>query len=354
MISKSEILTVLLLTGIFPQACSTVPAPRDEEEQAEAEEAAYAEVNPTKSADSTNAEGTPAPQAAADIDSNPEITDPVPGTEPIRVAPTAAGPQSNEMRAQIEALQGRIELLESRLVSAEHKNFLKNGKPGIQVIGERATQVRGKRVDPELSVRAGARDPEAGFVQDSATKSYRQSMILFRGRKYAEAILAFSAFLQANADHPLAGSAQFYIGESYFRQKEYKLAITEYARVLTAYDRSPRIAQTLKQMAAAEEADGRTDDAKRHRQLLLSLFPQSPAAQGEAVIAKAPEQAPPAAAPVAAQVDPEMPEVVDAKSELKKAALDEVPPTAPINEPAPGSVQPSLTTEVQSSEPDTN
>jgi outer membrane protein assembly factor BamD (BamD/ComL family) len=61
------------------------------------------------------------------------------------------------------------------------------------------------------------------------------------------------------------------------KQKEYKNAAAEYERVLTSYDRSPHIADTLKELAETEDQLKLTDRAARHRQLLTSLFPQSPA-----------------------------------------------------------------------------
>lgn len=91
--------------------------------------------------------------------------------------------------------------------------------------------------------------------------------------------MAFSEFLEKAPDHPLAGSAQFYVGESYFKQKEYKLALQEYQRVLTSYDRSPVVADTLARMITTEEILKKQPEAEKHQHLLTSLFPNSPAAR---------------------------------------------------------------------------
>jgi tetratricopeptide (TPR) repeat protein len=164
-------------------------------------------------------------------------------------------------------------------------------------------------------------------------------MILFKAKKFPESMLAFSSFIERYADHPLAGSAQFYVGECYYRQKEYKLAVVEYQRVLTSYDRSGSLPETLKQMAQAEEHLAQAEDALKHRQLLLSLFPQSPAAHSvrlahAEVDADADDGADPAAPGATTQVELPAPAAV-AKPALPAkpvagAVLDEVPPTAPI------------------------
>ena len=121
-------------------------------------------------------------------------------------------------------------------------------------------------------------DPEAGFTQDAAVQNFRKALIIFQGLKYPEATLAFSDFLEKYPDHAMAGAAQFYIAEAYTKQNEPKLALQEYQKLLTTYDRSSHVADTLKQMAAAEDTLKRREEAARHRQLLTSLFPLSPAA----------------------------------------------------------------------------
>jgi tol-pal system protein YbgF len=100
-------------------------------------------------------------------------------------------------------------------------------------------------------------------------------MVLFSSGSYSDAILAFSKFIEVYPDHPLAGNAQYYVGESYFKQKEYRLAIEEFDRVLTSYDRSSHVASTLLRMSQAEEELKKPEDAKKHKMALVSLFPQS-------------------------------------------------------------------------------
>lgn len=113
---------------------------------------------------------------------------------------------------------------------------------------------------------------------DSAISLYQKAAQLFKNQHYSESIQTFSEFVKKHPRHDLAGMAQYYVGESYFLQKEYSHAVQEFERVLAAYDRSPYIAQTLSKMAEAEEQLNRGEDAAKHRQLLISLFPHAPVA----------------------------------------------------------------------------
>ncbi len=124
-------------------------------------------------------------------------------------------------------------------------------------------------------------DPETGFVHDDPVQTFRNALMLFRTEKYPESVLAFTGFLGKTPDHLLAGSAQFYIAEAYFKQKEYKLALQEYLQVLNSYDKSAHVSDALGRLEAIENILLKPQDAARHRQLLSSLFPQSPAASDE-------------------------------------------------------------------------
>jgi tol-pal system protein YbgF len=175
-----------------------------------------------------------------------------------------------QQNSQIEGLEVKLSTLNHRLAEAQPE---KTPKP-TPVVPHPA---HGAGTEVEIPI--ASNDPEIGMLNDAAIGSFRQGRILYQAGKYPEAILAFSAFLERYPDHPLSGSAQFHVGDSYFKQNEYQLAVQEYQRVLSRYPLSPQISDTLKQLAAAEDLLKKPEQAARHRQMLLTLFPQSPAAQ---------------------------------------------------------------------------
>lgn len=273
-------------------------------------------------------------------------TRPEPGSEdPAVKAPTQA--EINQLKEQMTALSTRLESMETKISSigdklqadrSEAPSAAQGHKPVDVPVGAVASQELSAHDPSSETPPAHRQDPEAGFVQDAAVSGYRQAMILFRAEKYPEAVLAFSSFLERYADHPLAGAAQYYIGESYFRQKEYKLAAEELQRVLTSYDRSSHVPNALLRLAEAEAVLSRADESAKHRQMLLALFPHSPsAAQVETIkteqAAPRSEQAP----PQAVQPEPTTP----AHAELSggnpnagtlDAAPESAPPTAPLGD----------------------
>lgn len=253
-------------------------------------------------------------------------TAPLAATDPVPAPATAAAPAVDDPR--IAQMQARIDALQKQLEDSQ--NALALARKGVpQGVIPSAADLRG--VNPIVAPVAG--DPERGFVQDDAVQLYRKALILYQAGKYADSVLEFSGFLERFPDHALAGSAQFYVGDSYFRQKEYKLAHQEYTRVLTSYDRSAHVAHALRQLAEVEDIMKKHEDAARHRQLLTSLFPQSPAAVVKVTAAQALRQAPAdSVSPPASEVHSAIePQPLNAGEAAKAAALDEPPPpTAPL------------------------
>lgn len=267
----------------------------------------------------------------------PEDTTPPPAAD-AAAASQASAPSANDDR--LKELEKKIEGLESKLKTVDLQVAGLNTKMTSTLTAKEAERAAhsphpGKMIHTHPADLAGMPvqtknapgDPSAGFRTDSAIQSYRNAMILFEGEKYPEAGLAFSSFLKNFADHPLAGSAQFHVGESYFKQREYRLALGEYRRVLVAYDRSSHVPESLMRMAQCHENLREADAAAEYRQMLFSLFPQSPAAAEMRTLTA--ER--PAKSDIAEAAAPQSEEKKDKVSDLKEA-LDEPPlPTASVN-----------------------
>ena len=260
----------------------------------------------------------------------------------------ASSPSKSELATEVDSLKKQLHEMHSRLDAVELRNAAASSQenhrdqqnnanrpvgavdlPPLEAVRAHPVQGEGTAVDPKIS----DTDPESGFVIDASVISFRQAMVLFRSQKFSEAILAFSAFIENYPDHPMAGSAQFYIGECYLKEKEYKLATQEFERTLSTYERSSHISDALKDLAWAEDQLKLTEEAAKHRQLLTSVFPQSPAAKSLAQTTSVAQKSEPLeplesrgekAEPTANQSEP--------TSEKANPNLDLPPPTAPIPE----------------------
>lgn len=266
--------------------------------------------------------------------------------------PTASGPpatggagaQLEELRGLITGLATRLDALEGRLQTMNDRFESGAGRP--KAVGVHGHPADGAGSDAPVSEIAS--DPDSGFSKDAAVTLYRDAMVLFQARKHAEAVLTFTGFLEKYPDHALAGSAQYYIGEAYFQQREMQMAEIELKKVLTSYDRSPHVADAIKRLAQVSESLKKPQEAARYRQLLTSLYPASPAAREDALVSATaaisqPVEAPPAmkAKASAAPVDESDVQVVGGEGgplrrEPGRPRFDEPPPpTAPLGATPP-------------------
>ncbi|MGE0615103.1 MAG: tol-pal system YbgF family protein [Bacteriovoracia bacterium] len=268
-------------------------------------------------------------------------------TEPTVEAENHAPPPPTEselLREQVAHLTSTVATLEKKLGEAEQKMGMMNdkinaanatqaialkkqtGKIKTSPISVHPADAQGEAVEADTL----ADDPEAEYARDASIQKFRDAMVLFDGGKYAESVLQFSNFLQNQPDHVLAGAAQYHVGEAYFKQREFRLALDEYQRVIVSYDRSSYTPEALRRMAECEDQLNRPKVAARHRQQLLALFPQSPAAAGIRVdTPSAPAMAARPTQGVATPASEEVPAV--------EAAPVHLPGSTPETAPAPGS-----------------
>lgn len=134
-----------------------------------------------------------------------------------------------------------------------------------------------KHAENAASSKMTAAESKMLLKMDSAISDFLKAMNLFKGGKYADAELGFNHFTEQYPEHVLAGSAQYYAGESYLMMGEYKLAVNEYGKVISSFASSPRVASAMVRLAQCYEHMGNTAESARTMALARDLFEGSPA-----------------------------------------------------------------------------
>ena len=135
------------------------------------------------------------------------------GTNPGAYPGTYNDPRMSAagLNARLDALEAKLAAMNDKLDATQHAldNFLTAHSPRMSGVTTPTSEAAGAPV-------AATDENTPGFVQDSAVQLFRKANILFESERYADANLAYANFLEKYPDHPLAGSAQFKIGEGYF------------------------------------------------------------------------------------------------------------------------------------------
>ena len=80
--------------------------------------------------------------------------------------------------------------------------------------------------------------PPAGGAQGE--QLYHDAFKLLQDGDYVGAERSFKTFVQNNPKHPLAGNAQYWLGETYYARREYPQAMVAFAEGYKTYKSSPK------------------------------------------------------------------------------------------------------------------
>lgn len=122
------------------------------------------------------------------------------------------------------------------------------------------------------SARAGTLDTAA------EQKAYDAALDQFKAGRYGPAIAGFNAFVKSYPKSPLAPSAQYWIGNAQFAQRDFKGAIASQRQLISAYPDSPKVPDAMLNVATAQFELGDAAGSRKTLQELIAKHPQSDAA----------------------------------------------------------------------------
>jgi len=109
-------------------------------------------------------------------------------------------------------------------------------------------------------------------------RAYDAALDLFKSGNYGGAIASFAAFVKAYPRSPLAPSAQYWLGNAQFAQKDFRGAIASQRQLLATYPDSQKVPDALLNIATSQFELGDGAASRRTLEDLIARFPQSDAA----------------------------------------------------------------------------
>jgi tol-pal system protein YbgF len=116
-------------------------------------------------------------------------------------------------------------------------------------------------------------------ASSEAERAYAAALATFRAREHGQAVLDLLDFLGRYPKHSLAPAAQYWIGEAYFLQRDYRQAIVEFEKVLEHGTTNTKIPDALLRAGMAWRRLRDPERARQAWQRVVQEFPRSEAAQ---------------------------------------------------------------------------
>jgi tol-pal system protein YbgF len=214
--------------------------------------------------------------------------------------------QNAELYATIDRLQEQIQILNGKLEEKEHQNMFSGNNGGsaeskfanleqeIQSIKDRLL-----RIEEYLALDGAAKKstPAKPFPEKPPAKEkvetppakempenelYAKAKQDFDSGELETARTGFQEFLKRFPKSPIADSAQFWVGEIYYRQKWYEKAILEYQKVIENYPKGNKVQASLLKQGFSFFNLGDKSNGRLILKELINKYPSS----NEAKIAK--------------------------------------------------------------------
>jgi len=177
------------------------------------------------------------------------------------------------MKAQFTGIERQIKEIKDRLNGLEAQVKQKESS-GEQ---EKETERNPEQSPKETKLKEG-QSAKSGVPADKAA-GYEAAYNAFKNKRYREAREKFEAFLKQSPGDELADNAHFWIGETYYGEKDFEGAILAYETFLKKYPNSEKMpAALLKQgLSFIEIGDKKT--GKVILEQLIERYPKSKEAE---------------------------------------------------------------------------
>lgn len=189
--------------------------------------------------------------------------------------------ESTASKAQQEALPKRLAAAEARIEALTAS--VRNVEASVGALTTQASRGETSAPYPNPAARQDAKERRA---RPLATPSalppqalFDRGLESFRQGDFGQAVVTFEELLLRHPSHTLAAPARFWIGEAYFRSRDYRHAAVEYQKAVTLAHRGEKTPEALYKLGLTYRALKRPDRARETWSQLIREFPQSPPAE---------------------------------------------------------------------------
>lgn len=182
------------------------------------------------------------------------------------------------MSTDIQTLNTRLQQTDTRLREAGDR---------IVTLGNRIAATETSLRETITALEALARPPAAAPAERlpeprassfNVEQAFAGALKIFSSGEYGQAVLELTDLIAKKPDHPLAARAQIWIGEAYFRQRDYRQALLEYRKAVDSSSDASVIADGWVKIGQTHAILRQRSEAKAAWQRVVREYPDTEAA----------------------------------------------------------------------------
>lgn len=203
--------------------------------------------------------------------------------------------QTAGINANLEAMQQELRLLKGRVEEMEHLIKIKVTKNTASIdknnerfneMGLKAAKVNKRLTELERYLNVEAKNSTSSKTTTTAGKGtkaktltakeyYEQARQAYDNGQLDKARQVFQKLIQSSPKSEYADNAQFWIGESYYREKWYERAILEYQKVIEKYPKGNKVPVAMLKQGMALAQIGEKSSARLIFEKLIKDYPKA-------------------------------------------------------------------------------
>lgn len=177
-------------------------------------------------------------------------------------------------KSDMQAMQGKIDdiALTARKPTEELARYREDADKRIVQLEDRIMKLQAAL--DELAKKSGEQAPpkEQAVTADSM---YMKGLETFKAGDMANARDILGKFLEKYPKHDLAANAHYWIGETYYGEKNYEQAILAFQEVIKNYPQQPKVPSAMLKQAMSFKAIKDTKSANYVMKKLIAAYPKS-------------------------------------------------------------------------------
>jgi tol-pal system protein YbgF len=173
--------------------------------------------------------------------------------------------QSDQLRLEVAKLRGQIEVLANDVANLDRrqKDFYADLDSRLRKVEPQQATVDGRQVE----------------VLPGEQKTYDAALAMFKAGDYQNAGATFSNFLRLYPQSAYAGAAHYWLGNTYYAQRDFRSAIASHKTVVDRFSDNPKAPEALLNIASSYIELKDRPAAKSALEQVVARYPDAPAAQ---------------------------------------------------------------------------